>query len=165
MSGLLPSPPDDSSGAKVARLNASFEQSRLRLTGIQELTQSIFKNLILLNGGAIVSIFTIMGHDKNVISSMVDIKWSFAALSIGLIFTMTAMALSFFAQNIFFLNENKYAHAITFQLMDLTPPDSLKAEHVETANGIRVGAIVSAVIAIGCFILGSYFALVSVSIK
>jgi hypothetical protein len=163
MSDNQPSQTDRLTEVMLAELNAAYEQARLRLSGVNNLTMSIFRNLVLLNGGAIVSIFTIMGHDRNVISSTSKIEPAFGTFVLGLICTMLAMACAFFAQNIFFVNEDRFARRTAFQLAGLEPPEEFAITQLTLGNRIRTCAVSFALFAVACFIVGSYLALDAVA--
>ena len=71
------------------------EQQRLQFQ--HDFAQSALKSGVLVNGGAIVALFTFVGHDKAVISSEC-LWWSFASFAAGLFFSLGAYVCAFVSQ-------------------------------------------------------------------
>ena len=97
---------DDQHEKNVEIARMDFERSRQevadRLRFQVEFAQAVLKNLTLVNGAAIVSLFTFIGHDGD----RFDFKyiwWSFASFSLGLSLVLLAFLGGFFFQ-LFFMN-------------------------------------------------------------
>lgn len=84
---------------KVAELE--FEQSNTMLNWMGNLAKTLFTTLIMINGGAIISLLTFVGNSKS-INRFPDL-WilAFGCFSVGVVSVVLAMCFAFFTQKIF----------------------------------------------------------------
>lgn len=80
----------------VLDYEAAKEEAIERLRFQNELASSLIKNLLLINGGAIVAILTFVGNTKSDLSRM-DLKGSLVLFAAGCVFCIVASILGFFA--------------------------------------------------------------------
>ena len=154
---------DHLNAARVEYLRAWRAIAQDRFRHIVDLSNSIFRQLILLNGGAIVSLFTLLGHDASLHPSRSYLFAAFAAFAIGLGSTVAGMAASFFAQNHFLAVDHLNAERIGAEIMQV----EMKAEvTIPTLTRgvvfrrIAIGLSFAAAVAFG---IGCYLALVAVA--
>ncbi len=91
---------------EIARERARLEyearsaEVKLRIENQVKKLEALFKNLTLINGGAIIALFTLLGNlEKSKLALDTSLLWwAFAAFSGGLIFTTVASGMSFQAQ-------------------------------------------------------------------
>ena len=129
-----------------------FDQSNTMLNWMGVLAKSLFTTLIMINGGAIISLLTFLGNSKFI--THVDKLW-FAAIGsfcLGIVFTITSMSCAFFAQKIF--REG---------LDEDTKNGKETDDDVKNKKGItyRNRAIFFVVATVACFILGVICALLA----
>jgi len=133
---------------EIAKLE--IEQSNNMMNWMGNLAKSLFTALIMINGGAIISLLTFLGNSK-FITQIVDL-W-FAAIGsfcLGIVITIISMFCAFFAQKIFREGLNR----------DIKQ-DRETDVNVKNRKGItyRNWAIVFVCIAILCFVSGVICAL------
>jgi hypothetical protein len=129
-----------------------------------EFAHAIFRGLMLVNGGAIVALFTFIGNSTRSFDPS-KIWWAFGLFVVGLVCTLVAMIAAFFSQS-FYMKSSLY-QAWTNQRVMLSMPhvDGGKHDHVaEYRRGERAefGAVVFVGLALAAFFVGSGFALSAV---
>ena len=135
-----------------------FADSSERLRYQHEFALSGFKSLILINGGAIISLLTYVGnYDDKIPSSW--LRASMATYVIGLVLTPLAYLLSYQSQSLFMAGSFKRA------VMVRRGDGDLSEELTENRIGMRYvnGTIVAAVLALAVFIAGSVFAVLAIT--
>lgn len=135
-----------------------------RLEFQHEYAQSALKTAVLVNGGAIIALFTFIGNDRaNVVGD--GLWYAFAAFVAGLFFAQASYFGAFFSQanymNLAFARAIRSRSALG-NLRDETNWDEAEAA-VETAGDryLAIG-LVCAILSLVGFVVGSGFALTSV---
>ncbi len=93
---------DEEVSRQIAKLDyeAYLDESNERLRYQTEFAQSALKNLNLVNGGAIIALFTFLGND-GVAFDKSAIWWSFFLFSIALFLSLFAYFGAYFSQSYF----------------------------------------------------------------
>jgi len=157
------------SADRIATLQISlFEQThelaRTRMKEVMALTTLGLRSMILLSGGAIVSLFTLLGHSENLIVNGTTLWIAFSLFSASLSFSLVATFLSFFSQNDFLQSEFSAAMRIYSEVLTQTARPELDKK-ITFGNWTRPLAIVCAALALIAFIGGSYAALQSIKLN
>jgi len=137
--------------------------ARTRMEHIIGLTNQIFRHLVLLNGGAIVSLFTLLGHDAQLRVDRANLMQAFIAFVAGLVATMGGMTASFFAQNRLFAIEHATAEQFAADLMEIEVNAGFKIPGLSFGRVCRTVAIALSFTALAGFGVGCYLALLSVT--
>jgi hypothetical protein len=122
-----------------------------------DFAQAALKNLTLVNGGAIVALFTFLGHDGERLNLRL-LWWSFASFSLGLIFVLAAFLAAFYSQ-LFFMNTSQYQMWNSqLEIVGRNPEHDFIAEF-KKGNCALIVAIALAVLSLIVFVVGAGFAL------
>lgn len=154
--------PDQLAALDLAKYQQFHEIARARMKEISALSTLGLRSILLLSGGAIVSLFTLLGHAENLAFNG-QLLWSaFALFAASLACAMVATFLAFFSQNSFLKEEWSMADTIFWEVAKGQPqPQLYKSSQV--AKFSRPAAIVTAMCAVAFFILGGAAALFAVS--
>lgn len=144
---------------EMARLD--FENLRQevadRLKFQVEFAQAAMKNLTLVNGGAIVALFTILGHDGGHFE-MHRLWWAFVCFSLGLVFVLGAFLAAFYSQ-LFFMNSSAYQMWNSqLQIMGEPAKYEIIPEFKKGNRALAVGVSL-ALLSLVAFVTGAGFAL------
>lgn len=135
---------------------------RLKLQG--ELAQAIFRGLTLVNGGAIIALFTFVGNSEHEFDAT-RIWWAFGSFVAGLALTLLAVMAAFRSQSCYMKSSQYEAWDNQRAWLDLPPRkdggnDYRKEYRLgEIAEYVAIGAVACGLIA---FVIGSGFALTGV---
>jgi hypothetical protein len=148
--------------ARIEYLRAWREIAQARFRHIIDLSSSIFRQLIFLNGGAIVSLFTLLGHDQALKPVRSLLLAGFASFVAGLCCTLAGMAASFFAQNHFFMVEHLQAERIGAEIMQVEVKEGTPLPTLRLGVILRAAAIALSVVGAVAFGGGCYLSLLAV---
>lgn len=146
---------------EIAKLDYEFhrEDALTRLRFQAEFSQMVFRGLTLINGGAIVALFTFIGSSKEVFQHH-RIWIAFACYALGLTLTMISTMTAFFAQAYYM--RHSISCAWNHQaIMHGGEPQYVGIGKAEERTGTKWenGAIAAATGGLFAFIIGSGFAL------
>jgi len=163
-----PAPPE-AADAKESFLKLNLAMAELfgkiaieRQKGVSDLTLLALRTLLLFNGGAIVALFTVLGHGGAALVSAGTLNVAFEAFSVGIFATMVAVGAAFHNQNAFFAFETASAHllyhTIGAHLTNAAPPPPLKPPNfaLKVTRPLAIGLCWVSVAAFG---FGSWSAL------
>jgi hypothetical protein len=122
-----------------------------------------WRSLTLLNGGAVVALYTVLGRDSGLHPPLGLTVGAFTFFTLGLVTTLLSATFSFIAQNHFLNSDQTTAedifHAVIHRLEYAVEPSR--------SDGIgerwRRRAIISAFCSLGMFVIGAAIALAAVS--
>ena len=144
-----------------ARLEQLYGITRDRMKGVVDLSLLGLRSLLLLNGGAVVSLFTVLGHYAE-IGVRADRLWlSFACFVVGLVLNMVGLLFGFLSQNEFAAAEYTEATRAYFEAtIGIEQPHMTRSTKNGTWQWITaISLVVASLIA---FVCGSAFALIAV---
>lgn len=126
-----------------------------------DFAQSALKAGVIVNGGAIVALFTFLGHDKAVISGE-WLWWAFFAFAVGLACSLFAYVGAFMSQSDL-MNLSAHQASASRNAMGLLPenPEQAKTEDKYRKRGERFVwlSVALAVVSLIGFVGGAGFAL------
>jgi hypothetical protein len=135
---------------------------RLRLQA--DFAQAIFRGLTLVNGGAIVALFTFIGNSKLTFDAT-RIWWAFGCFVCGLVLNLIATMAAFHSQSCY-MKSSQYQAWDNQRVMLKLPKQVVKGRSYlaeyrrgEIAEYVAMGAVALGLFA---FIVGSAFALMGV---
>ncbi|HEY0148678.1 MAG TPA: hypothetical protein VGB70_06700 [Allosphingosinicella sp.] len=145
--------------SEIARLDyeALKAETSERMKIQADLAHSALRGLMLVNGGAIVALFTFIGN-SNASFDRSLIWWAFGFFATGLILTLAANISGFLAQTHFFLQTNLQSWNAQLEMLG----GEAKYEHIPFYKRGMIyqrGGVASAVCALVAFIVGCGFAL------
>lgn len=157
---------DDEQRRTEARLDyeslTADASERLKMQA--EIAQAIFRGLTLVNGGAIIALFTFIGNSELTYDAT-NIWWAFGCFVLGLASTLVAIMAAFRSQSCYMKSSqyeawDKQRLMLNLPLRNPGPRDYL-AEYRsgEIAEYVAIGTVSIALIA---FVIGSAFALTGV---
>ena len=146
----------------IAKLDyeAYLSESNDRLRYQTEFSQSALKSLMLVNGGAIISLLTFIGNKGHVFDQEA-IWWSFLLFALGLFFCLVAYFGAYFSQGY-------YMQMVVNQTYNAQRRMHGYQETYNIDRDLKIGniaiwfAIISTVISLFLFVGGSFFALRSI---
>lgn len=148
----------------VARLTQLSEDARLRGRQVVDLALLGLRSLLLLNGGAVVSLFTVLGHLSDLTIAQVRLWVAFGSYAFGLVAVLLATLLGFLAENEFMQEDFLRAARTYFEAAGMQPRSDISYRVVEGKRMWTI-AVIFAVLSLGLFVLGSGFALSAVQLK
>lgn len=143
---------------RYTELNADYVD---RIRYQVEFAQSVVRTLTLLNGGAVIALFTFVGQVNSrgvLLFDPFQIKAAFAGYIVGLIMAVLALGSGFLAQVMFgyaSANDAKFWGALA---RGVTLPKPGGA-HDRIGQGGLIGAAVLALASLAAFAAGSWYAL------
>jgi amino acid transporter len=151
------------------RLSHLYELVRDRRKAVSDIALLGMKNLILLNGGAVVALFTLLGHFDQLTVSSALLQKAFSAFIIGAVLALSTILVGFVSSNLSWLGEQAGGDFIYFHhIGDPALSAARKDEETKWITGSthlwKFAALVS-VLSLISFAAGSDFALKAVSIK
>jgi hypothetical protein len=153
-------------GGRLAHL---YEMARDRRQVVGELALLGLKSLILLNGGAIVALFTVLAHFDQLSVVGWRLWLAFSVFCTGVVFALCALLVGFLSANSNWFAEQSDAEFIYFHnLGDVQTAEEKKADRQKAAkSGTRlwVSAAVLAAASVLAFAVGSGVALWAVKLK
>jgi hypothetical protein len=142
------------------------QEASQRLQFQHDFAQSALKSGVLVNGGAIVALFTFLGHNDQTVTG--HLWWSFVCLVAGLAFALLAYAGAFLSQG-YLMNLAEYRATGSRAGMGMLQPDPDQDEnekHYDRWGGILVWtALALAILGILAFVAGAGFALAGLSVE
>lgn len=141
-----------------------YEACRSRNQGIFDLSILGLKSLIILNGGAIVALFTLLGHFDHLIVQPSWLWKAFGAFVLGLTSVMIAIVLAYFAQNEFMRVENGIGEALYAEITGSISASDVKS-HEARGTVLLWGAIVGVLISLAFFVIGAGLASYAVTLR
>jgi hypothetical protein len=155
---------DDAEKIKeIAKLDyaAYRAESSERLKYQIDLAQNCIRSLTLINGGAIVAIFTLIGNMSDRSSFLIDparIWWAFGSFSAGLAFSIAAWFGAFFSQYHFGLCAEVQSWHEAEKMHGSSHNSDFMTHYRSGSRSFAVG-VTLAVLSLIAFISGSWFAL------
>lgn len=155
--------PDDDD-RKIAALDQGFFQSSamIRLESISNFAQSLWKSLMIVNGGAIVALFTLLGNSDLSVDTY-WLWWAFFLFAVGLGGTLFSNLTAYLTQSAYWQQDISGAWNAQEQ-MHGRPPKWEKDANRSSALGTAFEwtALGSAIIGLAAFLGGSWCALTAV---
>ncbi len=149
---VLPMDHQVSLNLEIFKFNSAMALNRI--TGIQQLSQLGLRLLFLLNGGAIIGMFTVIGHLTEIQVSVGSVLHSFGWFVSGLVFVMLAFLSAYISQNAFFQQEV----IRTANVAEITSTGKIQTVVPALSNLFGLGFYAAVVCAIGsliCFSIGA----------
>lgn len=145
----------------VARLQQYYEDARARIRAVTDLAVLWLKSMILLAGGGIVGLFTLLGNVGELTVQPRPLWFAFALLVASLVSSMTSLFCGYLGQDAFYDAEFTTAENIYKAVTHL---EGAKDPTNAWAEGKRwhLPALAFAVLALACFTVGCGFALSAV---
>lgn len=160
MNGDGPPSPDDGD-RKIAALDQSFFQAStlIRLESISNFAQSLWKGLMLVNGGAIVALFTLIGSTNQAVDRS-WLWWAFFIFAAGIGSTLISNLTAYVTQSAFMQQDMSGAWNAQEQ-MHGRPPKWIKDVERSSVYGTVFEwiALGSATVSLIAFLAGSWCAL------
>ena len=119
--------------------------------------------LTIINGGALVALFTLVGGEARLHFDFGALWITFAVFAVGLTANIASYLCAYLCQNYYYLVAYEQADRARALAFGAAPEqDSITANH---ANGVwaQLGAILAAIVALACFIGGCGTALYAVA--
>ncbi|MFC3785822.1 hypothetical protein GGR90_002010 [Sphingopyxis italica] len=140
---------------------AYMAEAAQRLQFQHDFSQSALKTLVLVNGGAIIALFTFLGHER----AAFDLLWlkrSFASFAGGLGLAMFAYFGAFYSQASYMLAVHKQAinSRSAMARLDHREDESSEEKRGDTFLKVGVGA---ALLSLGSFAGGAIAALIGLA--
>jgi len=149
----------------IAALDRDFFQSSamIRLESISNFAQSTWKGLMIVNGGAIVALFTLLGN-TTVIVERTGLWWAFLLFSFGLAATLFSNLTAYVTQSAYWQQDMGGAWNAQ-ELMHGRAPKWEKDVRRSASLGqfFEWVALISAVLSLLAFLGGSWCALQAVT--
>jgi hypothetical protein len=144
----------------VVWMQQNGEISRIRLKIASDLAVAGLRGLTLINGGAIVALFTVLGqHSSTDLLGQLDrglMFRSFSAFAAGLVFCLVAYLAGYWSQQVISVYEQEMVHHIYAVMTDRRPAEP---KFVRSGNILLYAAVTLAALSLLSFITGSSFAL------
>jgi hypothetical protein len=153
----------------LTRVSHLYELARGRRKEVADLALLGLKTLILLNGGAIVALFTVLAH----FDQLTVVGWrlwvAFGVFCSGAVFALTSLLLGFLSSNSNWYAEQADANFIYFHSRGENETASkLKAQRekaMKSGPKLWISAATLSAVSILAFAVGSGFALWAVKLK
>lgn len=156
-----PRPGPDEDERKIAALDQTFFQSSamIRLESISNFAQSLWKSLMIVNGGAIVALFTVLGNSD----LTVDKFWlwrAFFIFAIGLGATLISNLGAYVTQSAYWQQDMSSAWNAQEQMHGRQPRWEKEVDRSSSLGAMfEWSALGSAILALIAFLVGSWCAL------
>ncbi|WP_300115264.1 hypothetical protein [Sphingobium sp.] len=153
---------DDATRAYLERdYRLESEEAAERLRFSVGFAQSGLQALTLINGGALVALFTFVGAAGSIRFSIAMLWWSFACFAAGLTCNILAYLFAHLSQDQFYIAAQGGAWDAQDQLNGVQP-DRDHMPHLRWGDRYRMGGVAFALLALIGFVAGAGFALSSV---
>ncbi len=138
--------------------------ARSRLDFADQFAHSGLKSLFFINGGAIVSLLTMIGNAHTTFNSR-GVFWAFVWFSAGLSASLMANFGGYFCQNYFMLSSEHRAHQAKAQALKFNDAEfGKKGDDAEKTGNLWIKfAIGSAALSFCLFVIGAFVALVAIT--
>lgn len=147
--------------ASIRHYDQQTKEAEHRLGFAIGFAQSGLQALALVNGGALVALFTFIGS-ANVVRFDFQCIWTaFAAFAAGLVCNMTAYLAAHLSQDQFYLTAQYSAWKVEDEMVGAGPRHDPRAPWRRGQNA-QLAAIATAVLSLICFLVGTGFALAGV---
>jgi hypothetical protein len=144
---------------EIARLD--YENLKVdvaeRLRFQVEFAHGTLKGLTLVNGGAIVALFTLIGAVPNAVEHS-RAWWSFAAFAVGLVLVIVASCGAFFSQSFYMKSSVVQMWNEQHKMLGEARDEDYVSDY-KRGELAEFGGIVAAFLSLGAFITGAGFAL------
>lgn len=142
---------------------ARSDEVKVRIDNQVKKLDALFKNLTLVNGGAIIALFTLLGNiDKAKVALDTHLLWwSFLLFVVGLTSTIVAIGFSFFSQYYLSIRAKRQAWNEQAAIFGFPPEYDAKAPFDISNKHMRAMWCASAA-ALVLFIAGALFAMLAV---
>jgi hypothetical protein len=149
-------PHGHSEAALIAWLQECHQDARARLEVSRELSIAGLKSLQLINGGAIIALFALLGTDSEFAKRISDaeIYIAFAGFAVGLIAGLAAFICSYLAQESFSGYEQDVANN-SFEALGGLPFSAADEGQLKVGAYFGKAALLSAVAGLICFLIGA----------
>jgi len=126
------------------------------------------RSLFILNGGAIVGLFTFIGNIKNQAGSLVKINMhllfiGFGIFSFGLLLAIFSCLFAYFCQSAINSRDFMRAYNMYKKMVEHSDPQGDESGLIKAADSWQIAGIVSALGSAACFALGAGLALFGLS--
>lgn len=154
--------PEAEINRKIAELDYESAKQEVyeRIKFQVDFAQSGLKNLIIINGGAIIALFTVLGHNGIDISQKI-IWWSFLSFSIGITASICAYVAAFYSQLHFMNSTIQEMWNSQAKMFGRTAACDISVDHGKGMNALKAG-VVSMFTSLLAFIMGAGFSLSAV---
>ena len=136
---------------------AFSEEASQRLRFQIEFAQAAIRNLLLVNGGAVLALLTALGNSV-MHPEPRGLWWSFFWFALGLSAALAAYFAAFYSQLYFYnssLSEAWNAQQVAHELPETHNP----LPDFQKGNRALVGGVVTAIISLSSFVIGAFVAL------
>jgi uncharacterized membrane protein len=161
-----PPPPTEPNLAHIAALDYDLAKADLleRLRFQASFAEIAWKSLTLINGGAIVSLLTFIGHENSNLNA--NSLWNaFAAFCLGLAFCVASILAGFLAQAYFMKSTISNAWNLKAEMHGHEPRYTAEAfRQLRTGNIFEVIAIAVNVLSFLAFVVGAGFSVSAISV-
>jgi|GEM_PF-1875180 len=144
---------------QIAALDAQFfrEDAMRRVESLSQFAQSAWKGLMIVNGGAIVALFTLIGggHAE---PDPAKLWWAFGAFVLGLGGTLGSNIAAYLCQSAYLRLSASSAWNAQEIMHDGSPRWDEEKEH-RSGSIWEVVSLAGAGLGLGCFLLGAWLAL------
>lgn len=141
----------------IRDIESETAESMERLRTAADLAKSGLHTLTIVNGGALVALFTLIGTGR--LPFATGPLWaSFGAFVLGIAASLVAFLAGHASQNQFYLVSAHRAHNLAAQLAGRTPVAE-ETLHLTSGNRYLAGAVISAATSIVMFVIGAGLAL------
>lgn len=154
----------DEQKREIARLDYEILKADAaeRLKYQVEFGQSIFRGLLLINGGAIIALFTFIANivgKPGMAIAVGRLWWAFSFFTAGLIFTILATIAAFYSQLFFAHTGMREAWSKQAEMVGAEKSGFDSQTPFAQGQLALIGVITSVFIALAAFIVGAGFAL------
>lgn len=165
----MPLQPEDVAKLEISRYERWHEVANQRLAYVSNLSALVHKQLLVLNGGGIIAMFTLLGHSDLIRVAGSNVWAAFACFGLSFFCLFISIACSFFAQNDFMLSEWRLSENLYMELATEKLPEGWKKHDttglISRGSVIRNGAIATALLAAAFFVAAGGCALFGVQVR
>jgi len=165
--GTTPGGDDPLLKVQITWAEQIYALARERMQTTQAAALMGVRNLLLINSGAIVALFTVLGHLDTLTVQTARLYWAFALFVAGALVAMLATLLTFRSQNDFWTVEQQTADRVFQELSARYGGSAAPTTPLPTAvvaAWTRPASIACAVLSLVFFALGSGMALAGIQL-
>lgn len=154
---------EDKAEYEKIRLAQWYEDARGRIKTVSDLALLWLRSMVLLSGGAIVALFTLIGRTGGVELSPLALWWSFALFALALVLTMVALFVGWMGQDHYYDAEFRSAERQYHHLVGRPYAEEVQASW-DKGSRTSIAAIIIAIAAMTSLAGGAATALFAVRI-
>lgn len=149
---------------ELLRLEHEFQYERQRTEFVQQFAHSGLKTIVLLNGGAVVALFTLLGNlDKPAIDKLAldetSLRQAFAWFIGGLVAAAAAHLLAYITQELYTAGHTRDAAEIYHTLSNKPGQPPSGRRYFTCGLAVTLVAIGAVIFSVTCFGIGAFAAL------